>query len=110
MLIDFNQTDVTVLKNFNGGEKEFRAKMITDKNNRILFGRLIPGASIGMHTHETSSEIIYVLEGSGKMLYDDGEERLVPGLCHYCEKGHRHSFINDGEEDLCFFAVVPQHK
>ena len=108
MLIDFSKMELTVLKNFYGGEQEMRANMHVDERNRILRGSLAPGASIGMHTHETSSEIIYILSGTGKALYDDGEERLVPGMCHYCKKGHAHSLINDGAEELCFFAVVPQ--
>ena len=51
--------------------------------------------------------MIYVLEGSGKMLYDGGEERLSAGDFHYCPEGHEHSFINDGDRDLVFIAVVP---
>ena len=108
MLIDFSKMELTVLKNFYGGEQEMRANMHVDERNRILRGRLAPGASIGMHTHETSSEIIYILSGTDKTLYDDGEETLVPGMCHYCEKGHAHSLINDGAEELCFFSVGPQ--
>lgn len=109
MLLDFSKVEEKVLKNFNGGEKEFRAKMLVDENNKILMGRLIPGASIGMHRHENTSEIIYVLEGCGKMITEDGEERLSAGCCHYCHEGHSHSFVNDSQEDIVFFAVVPNH-
>mgnify|MGYP000196439956 CR=1 FL=1 len=56
-----------------------------------------------------SSEIVYVLSGTGKALYGGGEERLTPGDCHYCPEGHAHSLINDGTQTLEFFAVVPQH-
>ena len=42
------------------------------------------------------------------MKYDDGEEPLKPGDCHYCPKGHAHSLINNSDGDLEFFAVVPQ--
>ena len=66
------------------------------------------GASIGMHTHHGNCEIIFVLEGSGKMLYDGGEERLNAGDCHYCPENHTHSFVNDGDCDLVFYAVVPK--
>lgn len=108
MLIAFDQMEDTVLANFKGGEKELCAKMYLDPLNRIMRGKLIPGASIGMHTHETGSEIIYILEGEGKVLYDGGCERLAAGSCHYCPKGHTHSLINDSTEDLHFFAVVPE--
>ncbi|SET68801.1 hypothetical protein [Lacrimispora sphenoides] len=62
MIINFDEIEETILPRFNGGEKEFKAKMLVDKNNKILYGKLEPGASIGMHTHDTSSEIIYFLK------------------------------------------------
>jgi len=108
MYIDLTKLPITELEHFNGGEKIFRAHMHIDEQNRILLGRLEPGASIGLHTHETSSEIIWFLSGSGKAICDGIEERVAPGGCHYCPKGHAHTLINDGSEDLTFFAVVPQ--
>ena len=109
MRIDFDTMETTVIPHFRGGEKEVSSEMFVDECNKIMRGRLIPGASIGLHTHETSSEIIYILSGSGKALCDGGSEDLFPGKCHYCPQGHTHSLINDGSEDLVFFAVVPQH-
>lgn len=108
MKIDFSSIEETVIPRMKGGEKEVHARMYTDAKNRIMRGRLIPGASLGMHTHETSSEIIYILSGTGKILYDDGYETLCAGDCHYCPKGHTHSLINDSDGDLEFFAVVPE--
>ena len=108
MILDFQGMEETVLQNFYGGEKEVHARMHADGLGRIMLGRLEPGASIGVHTHDAGSEIVYVLEGDGKALYDGGEERLGPGDCHYCPKGHSHSLINDGAGDLVFFAVVPK--
>lgn len=108
MLIDFNKMEEKDFPNFKGGEKSFAAKMEFDGKNRIMHGRLIPGASIGLHTHETSSEIIYILSGTGRMIFDDTEEKLSAGQCHYCPKGHTHSLINNSSQDLVFFAVVPE--
>ena len=78
-------------------------------NNKIMKGRLVPGSSIGTHMHETNSEIIYVLSGVGTMEYEDTKEKLYPGDCHYCPPGHSHSLKNNGDEDLVFYAVVPEH-
>ena len=108
MLIDFHAMDRAVLPGFLGGQGELRAKMVSDEKNRILHGILPPGSSIGYHSHDTSSEIIYILSGTGKVKVEDGEEPLKPGDCHYCPKGHAHSLINDSDGDLEFFAVVPQ--
>ncbi len=108
MLIDFPSIPENVIPNMKGGEKEFRVRAYDDGKTRLMRGRLVPGASIGMHTHETNCEVVFVLSGTGKYLYDGTEERLEPGVCHYCPKGHSHSLINDGTEDLVFFAVVPE--
>ncbi len=109
MIIDFNKIDEKVLNNFKGGKKAMVARMFTDDNNKIMISRLERGASVGLHTHETSSEIIYIIKGNGKVLYDGKYERVAEGLCHYCPVGHKHSLINDSSDDLVFFAVVPEH-
>ena len=61
MIIKFDEMDITRLPQFKGGEKEFAANMFFDGTNRIFKGRLIPGATIGMHTHDDSCEVIFVL-------------------------------------------------
>ena len=49
MLLDFENMEETVIHNFNGGEKDTRAKMYNDENMKILYGVLEPWASIGIH-------------------------------------------------------------
>ena len=109
MLVNFDAMETTVVPHMRGGEKEVSAQMYTDSLGKIMRGRLIPGATIGLHTHETSSEIICILSGTGKVLCDGEYEPLSAGSVHYCPKGHEHSLINDSDGDLTFFAVVPEH-
>ncbi|MBQ8431916.1 MAG: cupin domain-containing protein [Clostridia bacterium] len=116
MKIELNSLPVQHLTNFNGGEKELLANLFFDGVNKILRGRLVPGASIGYHCHATSSEIIYILSGKGTVYVNEKDtgmeqavrEELSPEDCHYCPKGWYHSLVNEGQEDLVFFAVVPQ--
>ena len=107
MLINFSAMGAEVIPNFLGGEGEIHAKMYTDERNRILHAILPPGSSIGYHTHETSSEIVYVLSGAGTVKVEGGEEPIKAGDCHYCPKGQSHSVVNTGSQPLEFFAVVP---
>ena len=113
MIIDFSKMDVTVLPNFKGGEKEFAANMFFDGTNRIFKGILVPGATIGMHTHDDSCEVIFILSGHGTIVEKEpGAEAetvspVAPGDCLYCPKGHTHSLQNtDASEDLVFYAAV----
>lgn len=107
MLIDFSTMEEKVIPGFLGGEGTFHTRMRVDELGKIMRGCLEPGSSIGLHTHDTSSEIIYILAGTGKVLYDGAYESLGAGSCHYCPKGHTHSLINDSNGNLEFFAVVP---
>lgn len=100
--------EVSVIPNFKGGEKEFRAQMFWDGTTRIMKGCLIPGASIGEHIHEGNSEILFVLSGEGTIIDDGAASPIVAGQCTYCPKGHRHSLVNTGCEDLVFYAAVPK--
>ena len=88
--------EVSIMPNFKGGEKEFSANMFFDGTNRIFKGRLIPGASIGVHTHDDSCEVIFILEGNGTILErePDAEEATTKSVSE--------------ETDLVFYAVVPK--
>ena len=110
MKLQMERMEEQKLPGFKGGKKEFYLRSFSDSRNKIMKGRLEPGASIGMHTHESNSEIIYILEGMGTMyLADGGREMLEAGDCHYCRMGTGHSLCNEGDRDLIFFAVVPEH-
>ena len=108
MVIKFDNIKETELKAFYAGEGALCANMYMDDKNKIMRGKLVPGASVGLHRHVPSSEIIFILSGKGKSICDGVEELLFVGDCHYCPKGSEHCLINVGEEDLCFYAVVPQ--
>lgn len=107
MILDYTAMETTHIPNFLGGEGTIHAQMRVDELGKILKGALDPGSSIGYHTHETSSEIIYILSGAGKVKVEGGEEPVQAGQCHYCPKGSGHSLINDSQGPLEFFAVVP---
>ncbi len=109
MQICFDTMNDTVLEHFKGGEGRMIAKMFNDDHNKILRGLLEPGCSIGLHTHEGNSEMLFVLSGRGKVLYDGEYLPLQPGDCHYCPMGHEHSLINDTDEELVVLAIVPEH-
>lgn len=108
MIIDFEKMEKSIIDNFYGGDKSVIANMFVDDKNKIMLGKLESGASIGLHKHVNNCEIIYILNGNGKVLYDGEYEIVLKGKCHYCPKGHSHSLINDSSDDLIFFAVVSE--
>lgn len=114
MIIRLEEIAESILPEFKGGEKELHANMFFDGANRMFKGRLVPGASIGVHTHEDSCETIFIVGGNGKMLeVENGNQTLKDvsaGDCVFCAKGHTHSLMNtSSDEDLVFYAsVIPQ--
>ncbi len=110
MIIDFKNIEESVMPHFKGGEGDTRSRNFFDGLNKIMMGHLDVGCSIGYHKHETNSEVILITSGVARCLYDDGEERLVAGDCHYCPRGHSHSLINASDSaPLEYFAIVPEH-
>lgn len=109
MLINFEHIEEKVVPKMRGGEGQVASRSYTDENIKIARGLLAPGCTIGLHTHETNSEVICILSGTGKVLYDGAYEAVSAGSVHYCPKGHAHSLINDSEGDLTYFAVIPEH-
>ena len=105
MRIVFDDIKESLATNFKGGEKSFASRAFSDGKNKMMKGRLVPGASIGMHRHEGNCEMIYVLEGSGKMLYDGGEERLSAGDFHYCPDGQSIALSMTATATLCLLQL-----
>ncbi len=104
MIIDFLTMNEEAKPNFKGGEKEYNVKMF----NKVMRGRLVPGASIGYHTHTEDQEVIYILEGEGSLVDSEGNviSKVLPGQATLCPKGESHSLVNKSDKDLLFFAVV----
>ncbi len=109
MLITKDSLPAQCLPGFKGGKGELLAHIKADGDNKIIFGCLAPGHTVGQHRHETSSEIIFITAGKGAALCDGKKEILTPGVVHYCPKGSAHTLLNDSDENLEFFAVVPEH-
>lgn len=107
MKIDFNSMDEKAMPNFKGGDGVMMSKMFCSGNDKIMCNRLAPGASIGLHCHEDSSEAIFITYGNGTAICDGVEEELSAGCCTFCPKGSEHTLRNSGDTDLCFYAFVP---
>ena len=109
MLIDFNRIKEVTVPGMNNGAGTMTAKMYMDEQGKIITSSIHPGGTIGLHKHETSDDINYILVGEGKAICDGQEELLSPGMCHICKKGSEHSIENTGDEDLIFLTVVVEH-
>ena len=106
MIIDFNKIKEMKVPGMNGGAGEMTVKMYIDEYGKIIPCHIHAGGSIGLHKHQTSDDINYIIFGSGKAICDGKEELLMAGTCHICRKGSEHSLINTGDDDLVMLTVV----
>ena len=105
-MIDFDNLPLTLLHEFQGGNGDIKAKIHGDELNRIVKSVYASGVSTGYHCHFDSSEIIFIIAGSCKIIHNGKEEHISAGQCHYCKKGDSHAVINDSDQDLIMYAVV----
>ena len=108
MIIDFKNIAPKTIEGFKGGKGELVARNFTDNDCKIMRQTLKPHASTGLHKHETNCEIIFVLSGTATLHYDGITETATAGQAHYCPKGHEHYMENLTDDDVEYFAVVPE--
>lgn len=108
MIIDFSKIEKSCLEGFKGGKGELVMRSYADSNCKIMHHTLKVGASIGMHCHDDSCEIIFMIKGSAKATYDGNTEIVGEGQIHYCPKGHTHCLENTNDFDIEYLAIVPQ--
>jgi quercetin dioxygenase-like cupin family protein len=67
---------------------------------------LAPGGHTPYHAHDWEHEV-YVLEGEGVAVGEDGEHALGPGVAVLVPPGEEHNFKNTGAAPLRFLCLVP---
>lgn len=68
MLIDFDMLKEITIPNLNGGRGSVSAKMSPFSGGKVMTAKIPVGAGIGMHGHDTSVDINYVISGTGRAL------------------------------------------
>ena len=67
------------------------------------------GSKLPFHSHETEEELMFVYKGNGIAEIETGETfNLEPETAIFMPPGLKHTFINTGNEPLCFcFFYAP---
>lgn len=78
----------------------------------VLLAQVLPGGSIPWHVHEQASETVYLVQGTGCILYAPAPDQLQTpseavlstGAALTVQAGVWHSVVNSGAEPLILFA------
>ena len=83
-MINFEELQETIVPNFKGGEGNTIIRKYEDAAMKVLRVVLKPGCSIGLHTHVTNSEVVYIIAGQGVCILNGKEEVLSRGYSFGC--------------------------
>ena len=86
MLVNFNKIQEHTYSGMNKGTGTISAKMYMDKDCKIIPCTIHAGGSIGIHKHETSDDINYVLSGNGKQFVTDKKKSYYLACVIYAGK------------------------
>ena len=67
---------------------------------------LIPGASIGYHTHRGEMELVYFMEGTCRVQDDDKTYYATAGDSMIVASGHSHGMENTGDGDAVLVSII----
>lgn len=102
-----------IVKDITGKAKEntfFRQVLETSKNTQIVIMSIPPGGEIGEETHPDNDQILYLVEGSGKVILNGEEQAYEKGDLVLVSAGTKHNFVNTGSEDLKIITTYsPPH-
>ncbi len=97
-----------------GAKDVFIRWLITSEDGAPNFAmrlfRVLPGGNTPYHRHPYEHEV-FVLEGKGKLVFEDKEYALEAGTVVYVDPDKKHQFVNtSSEKELKFICVIPYKK
>jgi len=88
----------------------FRQVLATGPNTQVVIMSIKPGEDIGEETHPDNDQVLYLVEGSGKVALDHQESEYSAGDLVLVPAGTLHNFINTGDMDLKIITTYsPPH-
>ena len=64
------------------------------------------GGYVREHSHTSQDEIIYVMKGQGTAIINGEHHAMTPGAAFFLPRGVRHSFVNNGHDELLFTWTI----
>ncbi len=90
----------------------FRNVLHTGEHSQIVVMSIPVNGDIGEEVHQTTDQIIVVVEGEGELFINGEVTPFEEDAIIFIPAGTSHNIINTGDEDLKIFTIYspPQHK
>ena len=107
-----NMSEISEAPVTEDGAKEVKIKwLINEKDGAPTFlmrhFTVQPTGFTPFHSHDWEHEV-YVLEGEGKVRYEDREEKIVPGDAILIPPNKKHQFRASSGGTLKFLCIIPK--
>ena len=88
----------------------FRQVLETGEKTQIVIMSIKPGTDIGMETHPDNDQVLYLVEGEGKVILNGQEESFKKGDVVLVRAGTEHNFVTVGESPMKIITTYsPPH-
>lgn len=88
----------------------FRAVLENGKHTQVVIMSISAGGEIGEETHPDNDQVLFLVEGEGKVILNGGEADYKTGDIVLVNAGTKHNFINTGQNDLKIITTYsPPH-
>ncbi len=88
----------------------FRQVLETGRHTQIVIMNIPAGGEIGEETHQGMDQVLYLLEGEGRVILNGEEKTYKSGDIVLVRDGTLHNFINAGKQDLKIITMYsPPH-
>ena len=78
----------------------FRQVLETGKNTQIVIMSIEPNSEIGMETHPDNDQVLYLVDGEGKVILNGEEAPFKKGDAVLVKSGTKHNFITVGNSPM----------
>ena len=106
MVLTLNEMVGKEVANMKGGIGVINSARWEDDMMAIIHNIMPAGTTVGFHQHVGTSEVIYILAGSGFIKEDDELKPIKAGDVNYCAEGGWHEVIA-GDEGMEILGVIP---
>jgi mannose-6-phosphate isomerase-like protein (cupin superfamily) len=83
----------------------FRHVIYTGKKSQLVLMSLLPYEDIGEEVHETSDQILFIVEGQGEAVLDGVKTPLAKHSVIFVPAGTKHNIINTANEPMKLYTV-----
>ena len=89
---------------------DFRQVLETSTHTQIVIMSIPVGGDIGEETHTDNDQVLFLVEGEGKVILDGVETPYETGDIALVPAGTKHNFLNTGTTDLKIITTYsPPH-